>query len=306
MWLVSLAAFMSIVQSSISDSFLSLIIAATAVSAAFFCEFIVYFRTEKAVMLRDGSAVTSALVLTLMLPNHINPIYVAIGVVFAMIVVKYSFGGLGANWLNPAIGGWLFIRLSWRAAYDQALANATTPGNETFAGIISNFLNKTIFSAFGAELPDSHITLFNATGASIIADRGVLALLLGTILLLASQVNRAWIPVIYLGVYGVLIRLFGVLSAGGDFGNGDILGGFLSGGTLMAAFLLVTEPVTGPKSIWGALFAAFIAAVFAFIFRYQGGETYGAFFAAALLNALIPIIRRIESWSLYTKRGIAL
>jgi electron transport complex protein RnfD len=305
MWLVSLAAFMAIVQSSISDSLLSLIIAATAVSSAFFCEFIVYFRTEKAAMIKDGSAITSALVLTLMLPNHINPIYVTIGVVFAMIVVKYSFGGLGANWLNPAIGGWLFIRFSWQSAYEQALTNTTTPLNETFAGVISDFLNKTVFSIFGAELPDSYITLFNVTNASIIADRGVMALLLGTILLLASQVSRAWIPIVYLVVYGFLIRLFGALPAGGGFGNGDILGGFLSGGTLVAAFFLAMEPVTGPKSIWGALFTAFIAAVFTFIFRYQSGETYGAFFAMALLNVLALIVRGIESRFLYTKRRIA-
>jgi electron transport complex protein RnfD len=306
MWLVSLAAFMAIVQSSISDSFLSLIIAVTTIIVAFFCEFIVYFRTEKAAMLRDGSAVTSALVLTLMLPNHINPIYAAIGVVFAMIVVKYSFGGLGTNWLNPALGGWLFIRFSWQSAYEQALASTTVPKNEIIAGIISDFLNKTVFSTFGAELPDSYITLFNATGANIIADRGVMALLLGTILMLASQVSRAWVPIVYLGVYGLLIRLFGALPAGGGFGNGDILGGFLSGGTLVAAFFLVTEPVTGPKSIWGALSAAFIAAVFTFTFRYQGGEAYGAFFAVALLNVLVPMVRGIERRTLYTKRGIVL
>ncbi|MDR0707560.1 MAG: RnfABCDGE type electron transport complex subunit D [Treponema sp.] len=306
MWLVSLAAFMAIMQSSTTDAFLSFIIAVTVALAAFFCEFIIYFRTEKAAMIRDGSAITSALVLTLMLPNHINPVYAAIGVVFAMIVVKYSFGGLGSNWLNPAIGGWLFIRFTWRPAYEQALGSAVSAGNGAFEGVVTDFLNKTVFSTFGAELPDGYITLFNATGAGVIADRGVLALLAGTILLLSSQASRVWTPVVYLGGYGLLIRLFGALPAGGAFGAGDILTGFLSGGTLVTAFFLAPEPVTGPKSTPGALIVAFVTAVFTFIFRYLGGEPYGAFFAAALLNALVPIVRSIESRTLYTKRRIAL
>ncbi|MDR2783791.1 MAG: RnfABCDGE type electron transport complex subunit D, partial [Treponema sp.] len=264
-----------------------------------------YFRTEKAAMIKDGSAITSALVLTLMLPNHINPVYAAIGVVFAMIVVKYSFGGLGSNWLNPAVGGWLFIRLTWRPAYEQALASAVPAGNGAFDGVVSDFLNRIVFSTFGAELPGGYITLFNATGAGIIADRGVLVLLVGTILILSSQVNRVWVSIVYLGGYGLLIRLFGALPTGG-FGAGDILSGLLSGGTLVAAFFLAPEPVTGPKSMQGALIVAFIMAGFSFIFRYLGGELYGAFFAAALLNALVPIARGIESRFLYARRRIAL
>ncbi|MDR1220316.1 MAG: RnfABCDGE type electron transport complex subunit D [Treponema sp.] len=306
MWLASLAAFMAIMQSSLTDAFLSLVIAVTTALAAFFCEFIIYFRTEKSAMIKDGSAFTSALVLTLMLPNHISPIYAAVGVVFAMIVIKYSFGGLGSNWLNPAIGGWLFIRFTWPLAYEQALTNAAPMESGAFDGVFRDFLNKTVFSAFGAELPDGYITLFNATSASVIADRGALALLVGTIILLSSHASRVWTSVVYLGGYGLLIRLFGALPAGGGFGAGDILTGFLSGGTLVAAFFLAPEPVTGPKSMRGALIVAFIMAVFSFIFRYLGGELYGAFFAAALLNALVPIVRGIESRFLYARRRIAL
>jgi electron transport complex protein RnfD len=306
MWLVSLAALMAIMQSSLTDAFLSLVIAVTAVIAAFFCEFIIYFRTEKSAMIKDGSAITSALVLTLMLPNHISPIYAAIGVVFAMIVVKYSFGGLGSNWLNPAIGGWLFVRFTWNSMYEQALASAASAGNGAFDGVVSDFLNKTVFSALGAKLPDGYITLFNAAGASVIADRGVLALLVGSILLLSSRVSRVWTPAVYLGGYGLLIRLFGALPDGGGFGDGDMLSGFLTGGTLVAAFFLAPEPVTGPKSTQGALIVALVMATFTFIFRYLGGELYGAFFAAALLNALVPIVRSVESRFLYARRRIVL
>jgi electron transport complex protein RnfD len=312
MWLVSLAAFLAIVQSALTDSFSSLIIAVTAVIAALLCEFVIYFRTEKSGMIRDGSSITSALILVLLLPNHINPIYAAIGAVFAMVVVKYSFGGLGSNWVNPAIGGWLFICFSWPDVFNHALETSPLLSGVDFpiAGsavdtAVSAFLNKTIFSGMGVELPGGYIDLFSSNGVGIIADRGTLGLLIGSIIIIASQVNRVWIPVVYLGVYGLLIRLFGALPFGGEFGKGDILTGFLSGGTIVAAFFLVSEPVTGPKSGRGALIAVFLASVFAYMFRYQGGEVYGAFFAAALLNVLVPIIRGFESHILYTRRESA-
>jgi electron transport complex protein RnfD len=304
MWLISLAAFLAVIQSSLTDSFSSLIIAASAVIAAFLAEFMIYFRTEKAGMIKDGSSIASALILTLLLPNHINPVYAAIGAVFAMIVVKYSFGGLGANWVNPAVGGWLFLRFSWPGFFEQT-AGAVSPVSSGFIeDHISAFLNKNIFSPFGAELPDGCLTFFNAAGAGIIADRGVFALLIGTIIIMSAQVCRVWVPVVYLGVFGLLTRLFGEMPLGGELGGGNVLGGFLSGGTLVAAFFLAVEPVTGAKSTRGALVAASIAGVFAFLFRYLGNELYGAFFAAALVNAFAPLIRGVESARLYVERRL--
>jgi electron transport complex protein RnfD len=121
MWLVSLCALLAIVQSSLKDSCASLIMAITAVIAAVLTESLIYFRTENSGMIKDGSAVTSALILVLLLPNQLHPIYAAMGAVFAMAVVKHSFGGLGANWMNPAIGGWLFVRFSWSSVFNKAL-----------------------------------------------------------------------------------------------------------------------------------------------------------------------------------------
>jgi electron transport complex protein RnfD len=304
MWIVSLAVFLAIVQSSITDSFSSLIIAATTVIAALLTEFVIYFRTEKAGMIKDGSSIASALVLALLLPNHINPVYAAIGTIFAMAVIKYSFGGLGSNWVNPAVGGWLFIRFSWPDVFGRALESA--PGIPATGGavdtFVGSFLNKTIFSLTGSVLPSGYIDLFGSTAASIIADRGILALLIGTILITASHVSRVWIPAVFLGIYGILVRLFGAMPTGGAFGQGDILTAFFTGGTLVAAFFLLSEPVTGPKSNRGSLIVALAAGIFTFIFRYQGSEAYGAFFAVALLNALVPIVRGIESRVFYTRQ----
>jgi electron transport complex protein RnfD len=320
MWLVSACAGLTILQSSLSDSFASLLVALTAVVGALFAELLAgafsgrRFIRDGSEPGRDGSAVTSALVLTMLLPNQIHPVFAFLGAAFAMAVVKHSFGGLGANWLNPALGAWLFIRFSWPETFASALEGSSLsfftenlssgffpfPGSDTFW---TSLLNKVIFFPAGAELPQGYADLFFYAGPGIIADRGILALLLGSIFIIAGQACRFWIPLCYLGVYCLLIRLFGAMPLGGDFGAGDMLAGLFSGGSLAAAFILVADPSTGPKSRAVALPAAALGGGLSFVFRYLGFEPYGAFFAALLLNVLLPLFRYFETRFLYA--GVA-
>jgi electron transport complex protein RnfD len=337
MWLVSACAGAGILQSTITDRFSSLLIALAAVTGAVVVELLAaYISGKRSVKtasltggLTDGSAVASALVLTLLLPNHIHPVFAALGSAFAMAVIKHSFGGLGTNWLNPALGGWLFIRLGWPGAFSEVLQDSTlsllAKGAEKgfldpqglplgilkingftpspLDNIVTNFLNKTIFYLTGTELPGGYMDFFSFSGSGIIADRGFLGLLLGTIIITASQVNRFWVPLSYLTMYTILVRVFGALSFGGSRGNGDMLFSLFTGGTLAAAFLLVSDPVTSPKSVPGTLLVTAFAAALGFIFRYRAFEQYGAFFAIILLNALVPLIRWLERRSFYSLAG---
>jgi electron transport complex protein RnfD len=253
------------------------------------------------------------------------------GAAFAIAVVKHSFGGLGSNWLNPAVGGWLFIRFSWPSAFSAALEASPLsllagslsrgfPGSQgspmgilkidsgLFAApsaidtLVRSFFNTSVFSVTGAELPGGYIDLFFSRPPGIIADRGGLVLLLGTIIITASQVSRAWIPALWLAVFGFLVRMAGALPYGGGWWKGDLLFALCSGGTLAAAFLLAADPATGAKSNWGILLAALAGGGIAFLFRYQGNAPYGAVFAAALVNALLPLVRKFESRRFYEKR----
>jgi electron transport complex protein RnfD len=328
MWLVCFCAGIAVIQSAWTDHLASLGIAAVVLGLAILTELLIFYRAgvqgkNSDGRIIDGSAAASALVLTLLLPNNIHPVYAGLGAVFAMLVIKHSFGGLGSNWVNPALGGWLFIRFSWPHAFGKALEGSSLPflsgslkaglsGLQAFPGgfrigggnaidtLVSSFLNQTIFSLTGSELPGGYIELLFSNAPGIIADRGLCALLVGTIVITASQVNRFWIPAVYLGVYALLIRAFGDRVYGGAFGEGDVLFGFFSGGTLVAAFLLAADPATGAKSDTGILAAVILGAVFSFIFRYPGREPYGAFFAIALVNALTPLIRSIENRQLYS------
>ncbi|MDR3275700.1 MAG: RnfABCDGE type electron transport complex subunit D [Treponema sp.] len=299
MWLVSSCAILAILQSSLTDSFVSLAVALTTVGAAVLTEFFINLGRRSTGLL-DGSAVASALILTLLLPNQINPVIAACGAVFAMAVIKHSFGGLGANWLNPALGGWLFIRVSWPATFIEALKGApmsismVSGSQNSPLGLISSALNNTVFAMAGSELPSDYLQLLFYPGPGIIGDRGLFALILGTIILSAFRSGRFWASTLFLVLYLFLIRAFG-----GQPWAGDILFNLFTGGTLAAAFLLIADPSSGVKSMGGMAAATALTALGAALLRIGGGEPYGAIFAVALVNGISPLIRGFEDRRLY-------
>ena len=300
MWLICACAFACVLQSALSDGGSSLIVALTAVFSAVLTEFLLTRRSCGVQKVKDGSAAATAMILALMLPNQIHPIYVFFGAAFAIVVVKHSFGGLGSNWLNPALGGWLFIRFSWPSAFESAhngFAGSVSEmafSSETSAvgANVTDFLNNSVFSIAGVHLPQGYIDLLFFSGNGIITDRGLFILLTGTIVITALGINRGWIPFVFLAVYGFLIRFAGDIN--GVFWNGDVLYGIFSGGTIAAAFILAAEPASGAKLKGGVLFTVIFAAVFSWFFRYVGMEFLGVFIALALTNSLTPLVRIIE------------
>jgi electron transport complex protein RnfD len=323
MWLISLYAAAAVAQSALGDGGKSFHVAIAALSAALLCEFLIGLKTGRHTVL-DGSAAASALVLTLLLPNGIPPLLAAAGAAFAIIVVKMIFGGLGANWMNPAVSGWLFIRFSWPAAFSAATTDTPVSflvssvvnrnGSElgstweilsqngfiTVGNKLTQAFNSTVFSIFGMELPSGYLDFFAAPGPGIIGDRGMYALLFGSVLIIALELGRFSVSAIYLAVYLFLVEIAGAIPSGGQLFGGEILFGLFSGGTLVTAFLLLTDPATGPKSGLGKTMFAVLAAFLSFFFRYVESEPYGAFFAAALLNTLSPALRAAESRCIYT------
>jgi electron transport complex protein RnfD len=298
MWLVCGCAFLCVLQSSLSDGGRSFVVAITALFSALLIELLLTWRNYGFRKIRDGSAAATALILTVLLPNYIHPFCAALGAAFAVVIVKYSFGGLGSNWLNPALGGWLFIRFSWPAAFAKALESSsssisemTVSGTSALDNSVTEFFNNTVFSITGARMPSGYIDLLFNNNPGLIADRGLFLLLIGTIFITAAGINRGWIPLVFMAVYGFLIRLAG---ATGVFGNGDILYGFFSGGTIAAAFILAAEPASSAKLKPGIIFAVFSGAVLSWFFRYKCMEFSGCFLALALVNCFTPLIKLAE------------
>jgi len=300
MWIVCACAFLCILQSSFSDGARSFVIAIVAIASALLTEFLLTWRANGAEKIKDGSAAATALILSMMLPNQIHPVYAALGSVFSIIVIKYSFGGLGSNWLNPALGGWLFVRFSWPLSFANAIDESSISVSEmaltsdlsSADHSVTEFFNNYIFSFVDVQMPSGYIDLLFNNNPGIITDRGLMMLLIGTIIITAIRINRGWIPVVFLAVYGFLIRLAG--DSSGVAWNGDMLYGFFSGGTIAAAFILAAEPSSSAKLMPGVIFSVVLAAVFSWFFRYKCMEFYGCFIALALVNCFTPVLRLVE------------
>lgn len=333
MWMIFFCASLAVIQSSLGDLGASLIVALSALCGGIITEVLITQQKHGFEKVKDGSAAATAVVLALLLPNYIQPVYAVIGAVFAIAVVKHSFGGLGSNWVIPALGGWLFIRFSWPATFTGALEGSPLTviaesfrngvseyglpplellktsgvGNFTISGsavdtAVRTFLNNTVFSFFGVDLPAGYIDLLTSDAPGIIADRGILGLLCGTILKTAFETRRSWAPLVYLAVFSLLVWIFGDLPFGGTFWNGDVLFALFSGGALVAAFILVTAPSVGAKSQPGMLVCAALCAVLSWFFRYRSLELYGCLFACALINALTPMVRSFEWQWFYSRK----
>lgn len=328
MWLVSFFAILIIIQSAIYDNYSSLLVAFVALLSAVLMELAIN-GVRGVFTLKDGSAVTTALVFSLLMPNTAHPAMVSLGTLFAIGIVKHSYGGLGTNWLNPALGGWLFVTASWpksflnaldgsvlHQVYDAIARGLSDPSGSPLAilkiaghkvssydSLVTGFMNQVLFSHINAELPSGYFDFFFLNGPGLIADRGIVMLLIGTIIITAFRINKPLIPAVYIGLYLLLVRIFGAIPFGGSLGNGDMLFGILNGGTLLTAFILATDPATGTKSYQAGLISAALAAILGFLFRYFGGSPYGALYGVLVTNTLVPTIRILEiSSKLYTKR----
>jgi electron transport complex protein RnfD len=309
MYIVAVCAFLVVLQSSLSDGFSSMWIALAAVLAALLMEALICLVTGRRTI-HDGSVIVTALVLAMLLPNRIHPGLAVFGAVFAIAVVRYPSGGLGTNWLNPALGGALAVRFSWTKLWEASLETApldpvsyiqTASGVSVNAEAVSEFLNGHIFALFDVRLPPVYVDFFSFPSAGIIADRGIFALVAGSVIIVSCAAFRIWMPFLYLAAYLFLARIAGAGIQGGE-ANGDMLYALCSGGTLVTAFYLLSDPVTGPKSKTGSVVYVLAAAVFTFVFRFLNMEFYGAFFAIALLNAALPVVRVVERRIVYEKR----
>jgi len=307
MWLVCFCAFLCVLQSALTDGGKSLIVALTACVTAVLLELLVTWRKHGAAKIKDGSAAATAMILSMLLPNQIHPVYIFFASAFAIIVVKHTFGGLGSNWLNPALGGWLFVRFSWPESFSKAISQPPSISEMVMAPDISpldssvtEFFNNSVFSLAGVQLPSGYVDLLFHNSAAIITDRGLFALLIGTVVITAIGINRGWVPLIFLAVYGFLIRF---AADAGMYWNGDLLYGIFSGGTIATAFILAAEPASGAKLKPGILFTVILGAVLSWFFRYRCMEYFGCFIALALTNCITPVIRLIEEKIFFPRKN---
>ena len=232
--------------------------------------------------LADLSAIVTGLLLGMNLPPSIPLPLAFLGGAIATAFVKEVFGGLGMNFMNPAMGARVFLFLAW-----PSLMTSWGPTVDGVAGATPLAILKD-GEAAGQALPDL-FHLFIGDRAGSLGETSVLALLLGAGYLVLRKVIRLDVPLVYLATVGLITWTFGNKTA---LFAGNFPVHLLSGGLILAAFFMATDYATQPVSRVGkVIFAAGLGLVTAVI-RLYTNYPEGVSFAVILLNCLVPLIDR--------------
>ena len=258
----------------------------------------------------DLSAVVTGMILALNMPVTL-PIWMAVlGGVFAIVVVKMLFGGLGQNFMNPALAGRCFLLIAFTSEMSNfvtdAYSGATPLGQlRSQKGILFTYemANKLDVT----DIPN----LFIGAHAGTIGETSTLCLLIGGLILVATKVISLRIPLAYLSSFAVLMFTFGTrgIAAGeaaeklatGAITMDALLTGaltftlvhLLSGGIMFGAWFMATDYATTPITKKGQILFGVCCGVLTFLFRNIGGTPEGVSYAIILSNLLVPLIEKI-------------
>ena len=228
--------------------------------------------------IKDLSAVVTGLLLALNFPSTI-PFWIAIfGGAFAIVVVKMLFGGLGQNFMNPALGARCFLLLS----FTSQMSNFEVPDVYTGA---------TPLALIRAGESVNTLDMFIGKTAGTIGETSVICLLIGAIFLIATGVIDLRIPVTYIGAFVIFIILFGGHLTTGDLGT-FVAAEVCGGGLMLGAFFMATDYVTSPITPKGKLIYGLIAGVLLGVFRMFGSMAEGCSYSIIFANLLVPLIER--------------
>lgn len=224
--------------------------------------------------INDFSAVVTGLLLALNLP-HTLPIWQAVlGSVFAIVIVKMLFGGLGQNFMNPALGARCFLLVSFAGTMTSFTYDGVT--GATPLALIRN-----------GEAVDT-MKMFLGTTAGTIGETSVVAILIGAIILILFGVIDLRIPASYIISFAVFILLFG----GNGFDMNYLTAQLCGGGLMLGAFFMATDYVTSPITPTGKIVFGILLGVLTGLFRVFGANAEGVSFAIILGNLLVPIIEK--------------
>lgn len=230
---------------------------------------------HKKITTSDFSALVTGLLLALNLPASV-PLWIPIiGGVFAILVVKQLYGGLGQNFMNPALAARCFLLISFTGRMTTFTLDGVT-GPTPLA--LLKFEGKT--TDLGS--------MFIGTISGTIGETSVVALLIGAAYLLAKKIITLRIPATYIGSFALFILIFG----GKGFDVNFLLTHLFGGGLILGAFFMATDYVTSPITPIGQIVFGVLLGVLTGIFRLLGGTAEGVSYAIIFCNLLVPLIEK--------------
>ncbi len=237
----------------------------------------------------DMSAIVTGVLLAFVCPVTIPYWCIIIGDFFAIIVVKQLFGGIGKNFVNPALAARAFL-FSWPAI----MSNWVVPGFQNAAGIFSTADAVTSATPLGVmhqgALPqESLLDLFLGNVGGCIGETSAMLLLIGFAYLLIRKVISVRIPLAFVGTVAVLTFLF-------PQGNDRLTwmaAQLLSGGLMLGAIFMATDYVTSPVTKLGQVIFGIGCGVITVVIRYFGGYSEGVSYAILVMNACVVLLDKL-------------
>ncbi len=251
------------------------------IASCFVSEFLFNKITHRKQSVGDLSCIVTGLLLALNLSSQI-PFYICIiGGGFAIIVVKMLFGGLGQNFMNPALGARCFLLLAFTGPMTTF---ATVPVDTTTSATPLSYL------ASGG-LYSNTLAMFTGRISGTIGETSVIAILIGAIILLACGIIDLRIPGAYIITFAVFIILFGGHLTSGDLVT-FVVQELCGGGLMLGAFFMATDYVTSPITPRGKIIYGIICGCLLGIFRLFGASAEGCSYSIIFANMLVPLIER--------------
>ena len=272
----------------------ALLVTATSVAACVFFEWAIckFIMKQETTPITDGSAVITGVLLAFNVPSNLPLWIVVIGALFAIGVVKLSFGGLGCNLFNPALAGRAFLLLSfpvqmttWPEVGQLTAFGADVTTCATPLGIMKGVINHAPGAALD-QLPTA-FQLFIGQNAGCVGEVSALAVLLGLAFMLWKKIITWHIPV---SILGTVFVFSGIMWLANSELYVNPLTQLLSGGLLLGAIFMATDYVTSPMNHRGMLVYGVCIGLLTVVIRLFGAYPEGMSFAILIMNAFTPLI----------------
>ncbi len=300
----------------------SLAVIAVSVISAVICEYIMCRITGKG-SLGDYTALITGLLIGYNMPSGVALYVPAVASFIAIILVKWTFGGLGSNLMNPALAGRVFVFFSWTGAMTKWSAPATNAAIDTLSGASPlGFLKTTLVDitgkvsgpvsvmasypksslgvsvsqwfagALGVKIDPVYFDLFFGNISGCIGEVSAFLLIAGAVYLLVRKVITWEIPFAYLASFSLLIWIFDGLRFDSGLFSGDVFFHLFSGGLILGAFFMATDMVTSPLTSKGQIIFGIGCGFLTFLIRVYGSFPEGVSLAIIIMNIFVAMIDR--------------
>jgi electron transport complex protein RnfD len=292
MWIVSLALLPTGLMGIYIFGLRALYVIVTCIMLSLLSEVIIQLLRRQRITVFDGSAFLTGLLLAYNLSSAVPLWLAAVGSVFAIVIGKHVFGGLGQNIFNPALVGRVFLMASW-PRYMTIFPPAF--GSDAISSATPLVLMKEGHIAHLSQAGLSYKDLLLGIHGGCIGEVSIIALLIPAIYLIYKRYISWHIPFSYILTVAILTYVF----AGKQPFSGDVLFHILSGGLILGAFYMATDYVTSPLTKKGQVIFGIGCGIITSVIRIWGGYPEGVSYAILMMNAAVPLIDRFSRPRIY-------